>query len=53
MEIEPTEQQIKAGIAAFHEQLCLQGMGWSKPEDWREEVTATLRAGLNASKEES
>lgn len=46
--VEPTETMIDAAVAAFHEKLAEQGMGWTSPEDWREEVTAALRAGMNA-----
>lgn len=45
---EPTKQQIDAAVTAFHEMLTEQGMGWTAPEDWRDEVTAALRAGMNA-----
>jgi hypothetical protein len=45
---EPTEEQIAAGVAAFHAELTSQGMGWTSPEDWRDEVTAAIRAALSA-----
>lgn len=46
--VEPSEPMIDAAVAAFHEKLREQGMGWTSPEDWRDEVTAALRAGMNA-----
>lgn len=47
--VEPTETMIDAAVAAFHEKLRENGFGgWTEPDDYRDEVTAALRAGMNA-----
>lgn len=42
----PTIQDagLAAAVAAFHEKLAAQGIGWPQPEEWLEEVRAAVEA---------